>query len=729
MDVQFVDEKKGNGSIFEVIFSNYSDDKKIEKIIAGGLNTFQKRNPYIKVEDGFIEFFEDNSIKLRIESTCQYPLSKRRIEDLKQELIVAFKMTSEEKAYLESKRQVESKEKPILTAIQEMKEEWNARLVNEVGALRKAFADELSSVQPIIKQELGQQLQGIEEQRSLRHQELQETIILGNDLMTDHLQEILQREKNSSAKLKKRMAALDSSIEQKLEQKIEQNYSVLEGLLVESNKETANGHLEKIEFLKEKLSSEIDENNFDLKEELNVLSTTLSKKIEEDTQKSVKEIQQLNEVVGSADDLSVEREHHLNQRLDGFTQSFTLMTEKLESIPAIVETKDEQLVKRLDGLEEAVRAVTAVADKKPDKSEEEQGKLILAKISELKDGLNKKIEEELNQINETVQLNRSKASEEDTATDAVLEEQLTAMKALIEKNMSQITPLFSTLQKENIMLTRKIDRLESLVTSVQIASIEQQAAAPEPKEKEAGVDTEKVEKKEAVKKVETTTVTTDEEPANVSEEQPKEPLEELPENKKEAPEEAEVPEIKLEPLKPSQPERKIKKIELNVEKEAKPKEELSNQNQSVVQRILSTMPQAEPEPKPPRERPAINPFHSDYVTLKERFSELENSPRFDKPVRLSKFDYRKSITHVHYIEYRWENAILDKEDYHFFGLDTFEEEINVLPEFLAALKEDGRKESLFNQNSFKLKKTVWEKIKAYHLLSIYLDQILTWKQG
>lgn len=145
MDVQFVDEKKGNISVFEVVFSNHSDDKMIEGIISGGLNAFQKRNPYIQVEDGFIEFFDDNSIKLRIESICKYPLSKRRIEDLKQELIVAFKMTSEERALLQSKRQVENKDKQVLTAIQEMREEWDTRLVNEIAELRKSFTDQLSA--------------------------------------------------------------------------------------------------------------------------------------------------------------------------------------------------------------------------------------------------------------------------------------------------------------------------------------------------------------------------------------------------------------------------------------------------------------------------------------------------------------------------------------------------------------------------------------------------------
>lgn len=700
MDVQFLDEKEGSISIFEVVFSNYTDDKKIEKIIAGGLNTFQKRNPYIKVEDGFIEFFEDSSIKLRIESTCKYPLSKRRIEDLKQELIVAFKMTNEEKALLESKRQAENKEKPMLAALQEIKDEWNNRLVQEVGELRKSFSEQVSAIQPAIEQKISQQLMTAEKQQVLHYQELQEAVVLGNELMTEHLQEILQKEKNSSGQLKKRIAALDSSAEQRNE--------VLESQLKEVYQQTAAGNLEKIEFLKEKLSSEIDESNFDLKEEISFLGTDLAQRLEEDGERNVQRFSQLDEALKATNNLSSERAVQLNQQVDDLMKELHQTAQNIEPITTLLEKKETADENKLKNLEESILVISEKLDKELTIQYEEHNEGVLKQISELKTDLNQKIEEELSKLNEMMQSEQKTAVEAYKSYEMIdFEEQLTKMKRMLDDNVNQITPLFSTLQKENIMLTRKIDNLEALIADMQNVSEEQtekeqpvENILPPVIEEELFVEEEK--KPETEKKTEAAKVEkeTDDKEEKAKEEQPK----------------------------PLEPERRIEKVDAKLEKlpdEKKP----SNEKKPTVQRIIPKASEVDVKPKQPRERPDVNPFQTDFQALKERFSELESAPRFDKQVRLSKFDYRKSITHVHYIEYRWENAVLDKEDYHFFGLDNFEEKVNELPEFLDALKADNKKESLFNQNSFKLKKTVWEKIKAYHLLSIYLDQILTWRQG
>ncbi|WP_086347559.1 hypothetical protein [Candidatus Enterococcus clewellii] len=710
MDVQFVDEKKGNISVFEVVFSNHSDDKMIEGIISGGLNAFQKRNPYIQVEDGFIEFFDDNSIKLRIESICKYPLSKRRIEDLKQELIVAFKMTSEERALLQSKRQVENKDKQVLTAIQEMREEWDTRLVNEIAELRKSFTDQLSALQPGVDQGIGLQLQAKEAQQLLQYQELQEAIMLGNEYMTEHVQEIIQKEKSSSAQLKKRIAALDSSIGKRNEE--------LSSSLTEIYKEITAGNFEKVDFLKEKLSSEIDENNFELKEEIRNLNTVLSKKIEEDVQQSVSKIQQLAEQLVSGNKKATESEKQLNQRLNNLIATFEQVDKRVAPLSTLL---DEKLGEKITAIEQSINALSEKVIKLPSVQVEDHSDILLSKISEVKNELDKKMDSQTQTITEAVQLTQEKSTVETNGHAAVdLEAQLNKMKQLISANVHQITPMFSTLQKENILLSRKIDSLESMITELKEANEERQvsttseAVIKEPvvslPEKEV-VIAEKIVPKAAEPKPEASAATP---VLNKEQVKPKEPS------------------------KLSEPERTIKKI---TAKDSKPVEgENSNPVKEEKTDVLKTkrpapqrlLPKAEEvgtTRKEPRKRPVVNPFRSDFLTLKECFLELENAPRFDKQVRLSKFDYRKSVTHVHYIEYRWENAVLDKDDYQFFGLENFEKQVKELPEFLAVLKSDSKKESLFNQNSFKMKKTVWERIKAYHLLSIYLDQILEWRQG
>lgn len=683
MDVQFVDEKKGNISVFEVVFSNHSDDKKIEGVISGGLNAFQKRNPYIQVEDGFIEFFDDHSIKLRIESTCKYPLSKRRIEDLKQELIVAFKMTSEERALLESKRQVKNKEKPVLTAIQEMREEWDARLVNEITELRKSFSDQLSALQPVMGQGVGAQLEANEAQQLLQYQELQEAIMLGNEYMTEHVQEIIQREKTSSAQLKKRIAAVDSSIGQRNEE--------LSSLLTKVYKETTAGNFEKVDFLKEKLSSEIDENNFELKEEIRNLNNVLSKKIETDAQQSVNKIQQLTELLVSGNKKTVESEQQLDQRLNDLTAAVEQIGNKATPLNDLLE---EKLGEKITGLEHSVATLSEKVSKLPSVQMEDHSDVLLSKIAEVKTELDKKLEGQMLTITEAIQLIKKESTVETEKSLAVeLEEQLTKMKQLISANAHQVTPMFSTLQKENILLSRKIDSLESLITQLKETNEAKQSSEVKqvPPTSKEGI------KKPAASLPEKDLVVAEKDSPKAIEPKAIEPKPEVitasPVLNKEQVKPKEQP-------KPSEPERTIKKMDV---KDSKPidvknsnpvkeeKVDVLRQKRPAPQRLLPKAEEVGNVRKEPKRRPSVNPFRSDFLTLKECFLELENEPRFDKQVRLSKFDYRKSITHVHYIEYRWENAVLDKGDYQFFGLENFEEQIKALPEFLTALKSDSKR--------------------------------------
>lgn len=719
MDVQFVEERKENGGVFEVVFSNYSDDKKIEKIIAGGLNSFQKRNPYIQVEDGFIEFFEDNSIKLRIECTCKYPLSKRRIEDLKQELVLAFKMTSEERARLETKVQVESKDKTVLAALQEMKEEWNRRLSSQVGELKQEFTKQLSVTQA----EMRQQLQETGEAHTLGQKELQETVALEHEMLTDHLQEILQKEKSLSSQLKKRVAGLETSLVQRDDE--------LKTALANVYKETSAGNFEKIDFLKEKLSSEIDENNFELKEEIGILR----KKIDEDAQGMTVNIQHLEKVFSQADTSAEKREEQLNKQFSDLSETISQLKEEHGPLTAAIEKKEETLFKKIDGFENAV----AELSEKVQQLQDNKDQPIIDKVNELKESLNDKLEEEIKKINETVHQQASLSAEEGSENEQKLafEKQLLEMKKLVTENLNKITPLFSTLQKENIMLSRKIDSLEVTVngflTIADNAVVEkptiEETEEPKKEIKEDVTKNVKEEVKvEAKEKIEPVIQVSSAPEPDVECPEPA-ATEKKTEEKKIDPV-APTPKEKLSPLKPAEPERRIKKIGAKEDVAEKEKTTITKREQAKVQRLLpKTDAPVETKPKVPRERPTVNPFLADFQQLEQRFLELDKSQRFDKPVRLSKFDYRKSITHVHYIEYRWENVVLDKEDYDFFGLETFESRINELPEFLIALKSDNKKESLFNQNSFRLKKSVWEKIKTYHLLSIYLEDILTLRKG
>lgn len=493
--------------------------------------------------------------------------------------------------------------------------------------------------------------------------------------LTKAYQELIEKEEATTGQLNERLEKLDSSIEEsndKLQVSLTNAYTV-----------AADDNSEKIADLKDKLSSEIEESTVELKEEFNLLNTALHQKVEEEIGLINSSIQDMDVAITANNSAFDEREEATKKHLRQLTEIIAFNKSEVASLGEKIEKNEETLMDRMDTLESNFENIFNKVDSLHEAYSRSNQQQVLDRMNEIKGNLNKKLEAEGQKI--------------------ILEEQLSEIRELVTGTMNQIKPLFVQLQRDNQFLNNKIDALEANQKSASVHQLEVKEAAHVSLLEETAAP----EKKDLL-------------------------VEERKDMSKGSPSKSD--DMRNAPIKVLESERVIRKVEPKLAEEQEKTVEVSKAvlNKEEVDRQLSDMLKLTPEPTVVPEVKqvlTVNPFLPDLEELQEQFLEIEKEPIFDRSVRLSKTEYQESVTSVYSIENRWENAILDKGNYKLFGLETLEEHMKVLPELLADLKTLSKKETMFNQNSVKVKKSTWEKIKTYHQLSMYLDYVLNLRSG
>ncbi|MCB5950665.1 hypothetical protein LI951_01140 [Enterococcus sp. BWT-B8] len=771
------ENKKRN---FEVTFSNYTeDDKKIEQIISKGLNSFQKRNSTVRIDDGFIEFFENNSVKLNLECSFIHVINDRELEHLRQELITVFQPSENSQAAVPA---VIPTNQPALTPnlaleVEEMKQDLEAAFVSTVNSNIKSFQHEL-------RKELNAQLDGFRTEITnemtrmlvdIKNETEKSSAILSDDLLMSQetnveliqteIRQLSQKDKGNYSKLKKKLEKLESVISSQGIQN--------EGLkqsLINAYTETADDNEEKLAFFKDQISSEIEENNLILSEELQQTEKKFNEQLTTETREIKKRIQQVNLLVTEANDSSADaiesaelekhfsaltklireregqtnailttiQEHsiHLEKRIDEVNKRSAKLDHIEESVSKVVfdYQKESQKVSKIvenlllstDGELKMTNLLDAIKENKTEWSSlytgiEQNHEELNKKITQLEQNIHE-IQKNMSQIGTSVSRYNDEHNKTVTVIDKLLKEQKADMKALLLNDQSNTN---NKPHIEKIDIQAPVEETKKPERKIEATKREEpekkQVQHNEPQKIEAKVEVQKQEEPKKVKpnaelpkNTEQKTVDTAPE-GNVAESQKLAKTEPV---KKE--------EIKVSVIAPetkSAVEKVVAQSQSNSTEKNEKSAEKPGQPSALKTAVMKEINNAEKK-RLSVNRNQVNPLIDHYDKATDLFAESYTLQGANKMLKKNKSDYREAIMNANYIEYRWTSIQPDSYLFEKYKLNDFLKEVQQLPEFLSQLNAESKKESRFNQNVIKIKNSVWQKLSGYLWLSIYLEKIL-----
>ncbi|MGC6770421.1 hypothetical protein [Enterococcus sp. LJL51] len=452
-DVQLVSgiEETGEGRChFEVTFTTDTDnDKKIEQIISKGLNLFQKRNKAIKIEDGYIEFFENQTVVLKIECSSKAGLTSFDQRHLQQELKTVFDL-------LKSGTQLSPQQKT--SAGNQMNEEqnqqwdrWKKGLEENMSAL---MTETLQDYQQTMKQEITVQLENIqaemkeeiigslaelkedfEQNYTIANRELLASQAIKTETLQNELKELRHRNKTGISKMKKQLESFTAS------QK-EQN-NTLKSSLIEAYQTIAADHEEKADFQKDKLYGELEENMIVLTEEIHQVTAGVKKQLGAETQKINSDIRQLQNTMAELKK-QAEQPAASEKRLEEITQELSaqkqLLTAAVEEITNSHKNLSEQVEKAADVSTERMEGVAA-------------------SLSSVEEQLNSSKTETAEQLEQLKHLEKLLEAQKTNSS-------FTYFTKTLNNQEKQLHTLISGLEKKEQQIAERMDALEGTLSKI-----------------------------------------------------------------------------------------------------------------------------------------------------------------------------------------------------------------------------------------------------------------------